>query len=127
MDQGPREMSALTHLVCSACGRVHEKGRLWNLCSACGMPLLAQYDLAAARATLRREDMAGRSPDMWRWREVMPGPGRYQPLGEGFTPLLPARRLAKRYGLRHLYIKDESINPTGSFKARGLAARLERT
>ncbi|HZI92854.1 MAG TPA: threonine synthase, partial [Patescibacteria group bacterium] len=116
--------STLTHLACSACETSHEKGHLWNLCRSCGMPLLARYDLTAARATLTRDGLVGRPPDMWRYREVMPDAGDYQPLGEGFTPLLPARRLARRYGLKHLFIKDESINPTGSFKARGLAAAV---
>src|SRR5215470_14120259 len=115
--------STMTHLECSACGRAHEKDRLWNLCSACGMPLLARYDLAAARRELSRETPAG-PPDLWRYREILPDAGDYQPLGEGFTPLLPARRLGKRYGLKHLFIKDESINPTGSFKARGLAVAV---
>ncbi|HET6371749.1 MAG TPA: threonine synthase, partial [Candidatus Polarisedimenticolia bacterium] len=106
---------------CSACEKIHEKDRLWSLCAACGMPLLARYDLAAARLAIDRRQMGLRPPDMWRYRELMPDPGDYHGLGEGFTPLLPVRRLAKRYGLKHLYIKDESVNPTGSFKARGLA------
>ena len=116
--------SALTHLSCSVCDKVHDKDLLWNLCSHCGMPLLARYDLASVRLSFRREAMAGRAPDMWRYREVLPDAGNYRPLGEGFTPLLPAARLGKRYGLKRLYIKDESVNPTGSFKARGLAAAV---
>ena len=114
-------MSTLTDLVCSSCARVHEKDRLWSTCSGCGKPLLARYDLGRARAAMTRAAVAGRAPDLWRYREVLPDPGDYRPMGEGFTPLLPAARLAKRYGLKHLYIKDESVNPTGSFKARGLA------
>ena len=117
-------MSLLTHLECSACQASHEKDRLANLCTACGMPLLARYDLTRARALMTREAVAGRPPNMWRYREVLPDPGDYQSMGEGFTPLLPANRLAKRFGLKHLFIKDESVNPTGSFKARGLAAAV---
>ncbi len=117
-------MSFLTDLVCSACETVHQKDRLWNLCSACGMPLLARYDLGRAKEAMTRQTVSRRVPDMWRYREVMPDPGEYQPLGEGFTPLVPVKRLAKRYGLKHLFIKDESVNPTGSFKARGLAAAV---
>ncbi len=114
-------MSALTHLECSACGLRHEAGRAATLCGACGKPLLARYDLATARRTMRKEDVAARPPDMWRYREVMPDPGDYQPMGEGFTPVFPARRLGAKLGLKNLFIKDESVNPTGSFKARGLA------
>src|SRR5262245_41965188 len=116
--------SAMLDLICSACGTVHEKDRLQNLCRACGMPLLARYDLSGARLTLTREQMTHRAPTLWRYAEVLPDPGDYRSLGEGFTPLLPANRLARRYGLKHLYIKDESVNPTGSFKARGLAAAV---
>ena len=116
--------SALSHLVCSACETTYDKDRLWNLCEACGKPLLARYDLASIRGAFHREGLAGRAPDMWRYREVMPDAGDYQPLGEGFTPLLPAARLGKRYGIKRLFIKDESVNPTGSFKARGLAAAV---
>lgn len=117
-------MSLLTHLECSACGMTCEKDRLVNLCSACGMPLLARYDLTRARSLMTRETVRRRAPNMWRYQEVMPDPGDYQPMGEGFTPLLTANRLARRYGLKHLYIKEEAVNPTGSFKARGLAAAV---
>jgi threonine synthase len=114
-------MSALTHLECSACGLRHQADRPATLCETCGKPLLARYDLAAAARTLRRDEVASRPPDMWRYREMMPDPGGYESLGEGFTPIYPARRLGKMLGLKNLFIKDESINPTGSFKARGLA------
>jgi threonine synthase len=114
----------LTHLECSACGVRQDASRLHNLCPACGKPLLARYDLAAAARTLRRDALAGRPPDMWRYQEVMPDPGAFRSLGEGFTPLLAVPRLGERCGLRRLFIKDESANPTGSFKARGLAAAV---
>lgn len=114
----------LTHLECSACGKHHSPLQLINLCD-CGMPLLARYDLAGIRAALRREDLSGRAPSMWRYRELLPSP---EPdivtLGEGFAPLLPARHLGKEFGLSKLWIKDESANPTGSFKARGMAAAV---
>ncbi len=117
-------MTTLAHLECSACGARHDADRLLNLCGACGMPLLARYDLAAAARVMTREAVAARGPDMWRYSEVMPDPGGYRPLGEGYTPMLRAARLGARYGMEHLYIKDESVNPTGSFKARGLAAAV---
>jgi threonine synthase len=96
------------------------------------MPLLARYDLAAAAKAWSRQDLAGREPSMWRYREVMPlldhpeGPEEPVTLGEGWTPLFSGRRLGKTLGLNHLYIKDESLNPTNSFKARGLSAAVTR-
>jgi threonine synthase len=91
------------------------------------MPLLARYDLAAARAW-SRESLAAREPNMWRYRELMPLFDGEQPLtlGEGWTPLLHARRLGRELGLDRLFVKDESLNPTNSFKARGLAAAVTK-
>ena len=117
------QVSFLTHLECSACSARHPSDRLTGLCGKCGKPLLARYDLAAAKV-MTREAVAKREPDLWRYREVLPEVGDYHSLGEGFTPLVPARALGKRHGLTGLVIKDESLNPTGSFKARGLAAAV---
>jgi threonine synthase len=118
-------MSLLTHLECARCGKQHEPTRLQNLCS-CGAPLLARYDLRRAAQTLVLERMAAREPTLWRYREVLPAAqdSSILCLGEGFTPLIHARRLGKRLGLPNLYLKDESQNPTGSFKARGLAVAV---
>jgi threonine synthase len=114
----------LTHLECSACAKHHSHHQLINVCE-CGMPLLARYDLPAIRSALKREDLSGRGQSMWRYRELLPSPkSAIVTLGEGFTPLLPARRLGKELGLENLWIKDESANPTGSFKARGMAAAV---
>jgi threonine synthase len=92
------------------------------------MPLVARYDVAAASRAWPRESLSGRAPDMWRYREMMPLLDAEQPvtLGEGFTPLIHARRLGRELGLGALYIKDESLNPTNSFKARGLSAAVTR-
>jgi threonine synthase len=92
------------------------------------MPLLARYDLAAAARSWRRESLAGRAPDMWRYRELMPLDDGEEPvtLGEGFTPLVQAARLGRSLGLSRLFIKDESLNPTNSFKARGLSVAVTR-
>lgn len=117
-------MTWLTRLECSACGAAHEKDRLWSLCVACGMPLLVRYELPRALAATIRDELPRRAPDLWRYRELLPDPGPYQPMGEGFTPLLRTNRLGVRLGLKHVYIKDESVNPTGSFKARGLAVAV---
>ncbi len=97
-----------------------------HLCT-CGAPLLARYDLAAA-SKWSRDSLRGRPSNMWRYREVMPLFDGEEPvtLGEGFTPLVHARRLGVSLGLVSLYIKDESPNPTNSFKARGLSAAVTR-
>jgi threonine synthase len=113
----------LTHLECTKCDRRFEPGRVLNLCE-CGAPLFARYDLERAAKEMRPGHLALREPTMWRYREVLPveDPEQRVSLGEGFTPLLPAANLAKRLGLPKLFIKEEGGNPTGSFKARGLAA-----
>jgi threonine synthase len=109
------------------CGAGPLDGRAPHHLCACGAPLLARYDLAAARAW-RRDSLAGREATMWRYRELMPLFDGETPvsLGEGWTPLLQARRLGAAVGLDRLYIKDESPNPTNSFKARGLSAAVTR-
>ena len=120
--------SYFTHLECSVpCGAGPFNARERHHLCPCGAPLLARYDLHAARG-LPRSALAGREPTMWRYRELMPVFADEQPvsLGEGFTPLIHARRLGAAAGLPHLYIKDESLNPTNSFKARGQATAVTR-
>lgn len=116
----------VTHLECAACGLKHEARRLHNLCSQCGKPLLVRYDLKSAAASLTKESLRQRAPDLWRYREVLPveQDENIVTLGEGFTPLLRASRLGAQIGLKRLYIKDEGQNPTQSFKARGMAAAV---
>ncbi|HEY0725816.1 MAG TPA: threonine synthase, partial [Pyrinomonadaceae bacterium] len=111
---------------CGLCGLSHEAHRLHNLCTACGKPLLVRYDLERAKMTLTKESLPSRRPDLWRYREVLPveDDRNIISLGEGWTPLLHAPRLGKRVGIHELYIKDESQNPTQSFKARGMAAAV---
>jgi threonine synthase len=118
-------MTFFTHLECAACGERHDKDRLWNLC-ACGKPLVARYDLDAARAGFRRDALAGRVASMWRYAEMLPAPSpdAVVTLGEGWTPLLEAPRLGARLGLARVFVKDEALNPTGSFKARGMSAAV---
>lgn len=116
----------VTHLECGLCGLHYEARRLLNLCTACGKPLLVRYDLERAKMTLTRESLAARRPDMWRYREVLPvdDDDNIVSLGEGWTPLLRALRLGRRTGIHEVYIKDESQNPTQSFKARGMATAV---
>ena len=120
-----QNLSTLTHLECSQCHKTYPHTKLQNLCPDDGKPLLARYDLAKAAKTLTREALKNRPNDMWRYAEVLPGDDRVT-LGEGMTPVLLAARLGKTMGLNHLYIKDEGLNPTGSFKARGLAVAVTR-
>ena len=116
----------VTHLECAACGLRHEAQRLHNLCTNCGKPLLVRYDLDRAAATLTKESLRDRGSDLWRYREVLPveHDENIVSLGEGWTPLVRASRLGKQLGLDHLFIKDESQNPTQSFKARGMTAAV---
>lgn len=121
-------MSYFSHLECSVpCGAgAYDARQEQHLCT-CGAPLLARYDLDAARAWTR-DSLSGREPNMWRYRELMPLFDGQQPLtlGEGFTPLIHATRLGATLGLSRLFVKDESLNPTNSFKARGLAAAVTK-
>src|ERR1044071_7689949 len=116
----------VTHLECGACGHLHEARRLHNLCVRCGKPLLVRYDLRQAARSLTKESLGNRPADLWRYREVLPveRDENIVSLGEGWTPLLSAPRLAARLGLSELFIKDESQNPTQSFKARGMTAAV---
>ena len=113
----------LTHLECSACGRQHDWSRLQNLCAECQKPLFAIVDLAAGSRTLKRETLATREKSLWRYREVLPLPDGVEPIsfGEGGTPLLRAKKFATDVDL---WIKDESLNPTQSFKARGMSVAV---
>src|SRR5213594_2963153 len=113
----------LKHLECSACGLHYEWSRLQNLCLSCSKPLFAIVDLAAAGRTLKRATLATREKSLWRYREVLPLPGDVEPvsLGEGGTPLLRAQKFGDEIDL---WIKDESLNPTQSFKARGMTVAV---
>lgn len=119
-------MSFLTHLECSACGLELEPERLWNLCPQCRKPLLARYDLEKVK--LSRGALSGREQTLWRYRELLPlRDDRYRlSLGEGFTPLIRAENLGRELGFTNLWIKEEGVNPTNSFKARGLAVAISR-
>lgn len=117
----------LTHLECTACGKRHDWKRLQNLCVACGKPLFAIYDLESLRKLecLKHSSFAERDKSLWRWRELLPLPKDVEPvsLGEGGTPLLNAKRFGGEMDV-DLWVKDESINPTQSFKARGMSVAV---
>jgi threonine synthase len=117
----------LSHLECSACGKQHEWQRLQNLCLACGKPLFAIYDLDAVRKLdwLNQSSLREGNKSLWRWRELLPLPKDAEPisLGEGGTPLLEAKKFGGEADV-DLWIKDESVNPTQSFKARGMSVAV---
>ena len=120
--------SYFSHLDCSVpCGAAPFDARVEQHLCPCGAPLLARYNLEAARKW-RKESLTGRAANMWRYRELMPLFDGEEPLtlGEGWTPLIHARRLGKKLDIQRLFIKDESLNPTNSFKARGLSAAVTR-
>lgn len=116
----------VTELVCSLCQKSHSKSELQTVCQECGRPLLALYDLAAVSTLLRKEALTEREPSLWRYRELLPFPSSEQAvtLGEGWTPLLSTPRFGEQIGLQNVWIKDESQNPTGTFKARGMSVAV---
>jgi threonine synthase len=120
--------TTLTHLECTFCGTVHDANALQTVCTKCGKVLYARYDLAKARETMTKETLAGRPFSLWRYHEVLPvgSADGVVTLGEGGTALLPLPRFGARIGLPGLLAKDEGSNPTGSFKARGMAVAISR-
>ena len=121
-------MSYLANLSCSECGEVFYPDQVQTFCPTCQAPLLVQYDLNAARQRLDREEISHRTQGMWRWAELLPvrDPQFRLTLGEGDAPLLPLPRMGDELGLPHLFCKEEGRNPTGSFKARGLAVAVSK-
>lgn len=119
-------MNFFSHLECGLCGEVLEASKLWNLCPKCSKPLLARYDLEAAKLSVTPATIASRRCSLWRYRELLPvnTADNRLTLGEGYTPLHHAQRLGDELGFSSLYVKDEGLNPTGSFKARGLCLAI---
>jgi threonine synthase len=115
-----------THLECTLCGARHSADVPRRLSPCCEKPLYARYDLEAIGARLSRDDLASRSADLWRYAELLPvrNPANAIRLGEGWTPMLDAPRLAAELGVGRVWIKDEGQNPTASFKARGLCMAI---
>ena len=107
----------IAYFECTRCGEHLSADQPQNVCPKDGGVLYVRYDLAALRGKVRREDIAGRGASMWRYADVFPDASPVT-LGEGFTPMLPSREFS------HVFIKDEGLNPTGSFKARGMSAAV---
>jgi threonine synthase len=117
----------VSHLACPKCSATYESEQVIQLCR-CGAPLLVRYDLDQVKAALRKEDLMTRPADLWRYKELLPvkQEDNMVRLGEGMTPLLPMKKLGREVGLPNLFMKDEGIIPTGTFKARGAAVGVSR-
>ena len=120
--------SYLTNLECTYCDATYSADEANRLCAECGKVLYPRYDLEAASAALDRNALKDRPANMWRYFEVMPirDTSNVVTLGEGFTPIFKAERFGPEMGCSNLHIKDEGVNPTASFKARGLSAAVSK-
>ena len=118
----------LSHLQCTACDATYPADRLAGVSPCCGKVLFARYHLPRIRAEIDRDRLPRRRPDMWRFAELLPvaNPGNIVSLGEGGTPLIPATNLERQLNVSNLYIKEEGLNPTGTFKARGISAAVSK-
>ncbi len=127
--QKARDMTSyLSHLECTVCGARYPADRLSGVSPCCGKVLYARYNLARIRREVDRDRLAERPSNMWRFAELLPveDPDNVVTLGEGDTPLLQLENLQTKLGVSNLYLKDEGLNPTGTFKARGMAAAISR-
>ena len=120
--------SYLSHLECTICGAEYPANRLSGVSPCCGKVLYARYNLDRIRAEVDRDRLGERTPNMWRFSELLPvdDPGNIVSLGEGGTPLIEVKNLGEKLGVSNLYVKEEGLNPTGTFKARGIAAAISK-
>jgi len=122
--------SMFSHIECTSCKKNFSKNKILKLCPEpeCGKVLFPKYDLDQKKSKECIDDLKNREPNMWRYKEFLPV--NYEEnivsLGEGFTPILEAKNLKNELGIKKLFIKDESLNPTASFKARGLSAAVSK-
>jgi len=121
-------MNYFTHLECGFCGKTYDKNKIWNLCSECSKPLLARYNIDKAKSEFKKEMLKDREKTLWRYREMLPiNDLKFElSLGEGYTPMIHASRLGQEFGMKNLFIKEEGLNPTTSFKARGLCLAISK-
>lgn len=120
--------SFITHLECSSCSAIHDHRVVQNVCTKCGKALLARYDLGRAKRGLDRDVFSKGPASLWRYRALLPveDDAAVVSLGEGWTPILPLKKIGREFSLPELFIKDESYNATGSFKARGLCLAVSK-
>ena len=123
--QQPGLYSSATVLKCSNCNKSYSIATVINVSPCCNQPLLVEYD---HQATFSKDDLTGRENNLWRYFEMLPvkDPTNIISLGEGFTPVLPLKKLSDKYGYSSILMKDESHNPTGSFKARGISVAISK-
>lgn len=119
--------SYIHNLECPKCNNYYSAEEIQQLCS-CGSPLLARYELDKLKHVLSKEDLKVRENSLWRYHEVLPvlSEENVKTLGEGMTPLLQINKAGEKLGFQHLYLKDEGLVPTGSFKARGAAVGVSK-
>ena len=122
------ENSISYSLICPECSGSYDPFQVQTYCHDCNSPLLARYDLQSLRLKLDRDEIRSRSRGTWRWHELLPVQNELNrvTLGEGDTPVFPLSNLGNDLGLSQLWLKDESQNPTGSFKARGMAVAVSK-
>ncbi|MHA1763824.1 MAG: threonine synthase [Promethearchaeota archaeon] len=122
-----KKLSSLEKLKCTKCGKEYSATEIHRLCE-CGKVLFPVYDLEKAKETLSKNTMERRRYDIWRMMEIMPvkNPAFCYTLGEGWTPILHLKNLGEELGLKNLFLKDEGLNPTGTFKSRGLCAAVSK-
>src|ERR1041385_2797338 len=118
----------VTHLECANCATRYDANSVQNLCTNCQKPLWVKYDLPAMGKAISKAALNDRPATLWRYREMLPmrEAGKVVSLGETMTPILETRRLASHFGVKNLWVKDESRLPTGSFKARGMALAISK-
>jgi threonine synthase len=121
-------LSYIKSLSCSSCGKLYSFDQIQTYCLDCNAPLIVNYDLISVKEKLDRDLVRRRPKGMWRWSELLPvsNPNYIISLGEGDTPLLPLNHLATELGLTNLFLKEEGLNPTGTFKARGLSSAVSK-
>jgi threonine synthase len=121
-------LNFVTHLECALCHTRHDHTQLQNLCTECQRPLWVKYDLSAIAKRMTKAALLERPATLWRYAELLPVRNVEESvsLGETMSPLLEVRRLAAHFGITHVWIKDESRLPTGSFKARGMALAISK-
>lgn len=117
----------MSHLECPKCGAKHNPHKMTQLCPECSAPLLVRYDMDKVKDHFKKEELVNRKADLWRYRELLPLVDEKNKisLGEGMTPLISLEKLSRRLGIE-LYLKDEGIIPSGTFKSRGAAVGVSR-
>jgi threonine synthase len=118
----------VTHLECPKCKAQFDPKKLTQLCEHCSAPLLVRYDLDKVKTKFTKEALASRPYNLWRYKELLPieNEENIVSLGEVITPIIALKKVGAKLGLSHLYLKDEGMNPGGTFKSRGAAVGISK-